>query len=69
MARKTDLVKMMSAAIRGWEALKVRGGYTIAEIDAIDANTPAMSHEPAWWLEMMEARKAISDRSAKSSCA
>lgn len=38
-----------------WEALKERGGYAVAEIDR---DTPWAHTEPAWWLEMMDARRA-----------
>ena len=46
-----------------WLALKERGGFTLAEIDAVDRDTPADPRnpwaEPAWWLEMMDARRAL----------
>jgi hypothetical protein len=42
-----------------WAALKARGNYTRAEIDAIDAATPWSEVEPQWWLAMMAARNTI----------
>lgn len=46
-----------------WLALKERGGFTAAEIDAVDRDTPADPRnpwaEPAWWLEMMDARQEL----------
>lgn len=43
-----------------WEAIKARGDYTVDEIDSIDRDTPWSDlGEPAWWLEMMEARNAL----------
>lgn len=43
-----------------WETLKARGHYTVEETDAIDKDTPWSDlGEPAWWLEMMEARRVL----------
>lgn len=43
-----------------WETLKAREHYTVEEIDAIDKDTPWSDlGEPAWWLEMMEARRVL----------
>lgn len=42
-----------------WAALKTRGNATLREIDDIDNATPWRPREPAWWCEMMEARRKI----------
>lgn len=44
-----------------WAELKARGSYTKAEIDSIDSDTPWAPVEPRWWLEMMDARKALGE--------
>jgi len=56
----TDAKETTPSPSDRWEALKRRGNFTVAEIDAIDADTRWQPVEPGWWLEMMAARQAMS---------
>lgn len=55
------------AARDRWAALKARGDYTIAEIDAIASATPGAERELGWWwLEMMEARRKLQNAQVRA---
>ena len=56
----------MNAAEARWRALQARGGATLEEIAAIDADTPWAPVEPDWWLEMEKERHRLVQISTQS---